>query len=813
MREALKADQLRRLYDLKQLNTTTPGDHQPIKAIIGQDRAVKALQFGLGNKATGFNVYVSGNPSEGIMEAVQHFLENTAQKEDVPRDWCYVNNFQDPYCPKILSFPYGGARIFQAEIKKLVEESRQILLKAFESEAFAQKRDEVQLGFRQKEQELFAHLDQQARTEQFIIKRTPVEIIALPLVDGKPMTDKDFFELNGAERASIQEKQERFKQELKTISRKTRELERQFNQRLQELEQKIALFTLETPFDELLEKYQNEAQIVQHLNEIKADVLEHLVSFLQAGQKESEMLGPLGNSSKSYFQKPTFKRYEVNVLVDNTKLVGAPIIMELNPTYHNLFGKIEKEPQMGALITDFTLIRPGALHTANGGYLILPVEDLLQNPLAWDSLKRALKNRHIAIEEATDRLGFLATKSLKPQSIPLNIQIILFGRQYYYYLLFDYDDDFTELFKVKADFDNSMLPTPENIKDFSNLVGHVCKEENLLQVDVQGLARILEYAHRLAESQKRLSTRFGFISDLIREANHYAKKEGLSQIGANQIKKAIEEKVYRSGLYQEKYHEWVKDGTIILDLEGETIGQINGLSVVDLGDIAFGHPTRITASISVGKGGVLDIEREAKLGGALHTKGVLILSGYISELFGQDKPLSLTAQIVFEQSYGYIEGDSASSAELYALLSALAQVPLKQSIAVTGSVNQKGMIQAVGGINEKIEGFFELCHQNGLTGEQGVLIPDSNIQHLMLKEEVVQAVAEGQFHIWAVKTIQEGIEVLTGIQAGLYHFDADTGAFIFEKDSIFDRINKKLIEMTLIDLNYGKEEEEEEEEE
>lgn len=812
MKEALKPAQLRKVYVPEQLETAPASNAQPIKAIIGQDRAVKALQFGLGNKAAGFNVYVSGTPSEGINEAVKHFLEDLAQQEESPKDWCYVNNFQDPYCPKRLSLPLGGGRVFKAEVKKLIDESRQMLLKAFESEEFAQKRDEIQQSFRDKERALFADLDDQASAEDFIIKRTPVELIALPIINGKPMTDKDFFELSEAERREIIHKQEKFKQDLKIVGRKTRELERQFNKMLQDLEQRVALFTLESPLEELLEKYQDITSITNYLNEVKEDILNNLVTFLQAGPAAGGEMEIDPQHQLPFAPKNNHKRYEVNVLVDNSDLNGAPIVLELNPTYNNLFGKIEKESQMGTLITDFTLIRGGALHAANGGYLIIPVEDLLQNPFAWDSLKRALKNSQINIEDATERFGFITTKSLKPEPIPLDVQVILIGRPYYYYLLFDYDDDFTELFKVKADFDSSMLPTPENIQDFSSYVTHLCQEEKLLQVDPPGLARVLEYGHRLAESQKRISTRFGVISDLIREAHHYARDEKNGHISAKHIKRAIEEKVYRSNLYQEKYSEWVKEGTIILDLEGQETGQINGLSVVDMGDMTFGHPTRITASISIGKSGVLDIEREAKLGGSIHTKGVLILTGYLSEVFGQDKPLSLTAHIVFEQSYGHIEGDSASSAELYALLSALAQVPLRQSIAVTGSVNQKGIIQAVGGINEKIEGFFDLCRLSGLKGNQGVIVPASNVQHLMLKEAVVEAVEKGQFHIWAVETVQEGIEVLTGAKAGHPSVDPETGILTFEEGTVFDKANKKLIEMIKIDMHYGKDEEEEEEE-
>ncbi|HID86001.1 MAG TPA: Lon protease family protein, partial [Anaerolineae bacterium] len=458
-----------------------------------------------------------------------------------------------------------------------------------------------------------------------------------------------------------------------------------------------------------------------------------------------------------------------------------------------------------ALVTDFTMIREGSLHRANGGYLVLPAEEVLRNLFSWDGLKRALRNKEIAIEEAGERLGFIATKSLRPEPIPLDVKVVLIGRTSLYHLLYALDEDFSELFKVKADFDISMDRTEENINDYAAFVCTVCEEEGLKHLDRSALAKIVEYGSRLAEDQEKLSTRFGEISDVIREASFYATQEDLPYVTADHVKRAIEERFYRSNLLQEKIREMIERGTIMIDVEGEEVGQVNGLSVISLGDIAFGRPSRITATIGLGREGLIDIEREAKLGGPIHTKGVMILSGYLAEKYAQDKPLTLSSRLVFEQSYSGVEGDSASSTELYAILSSLSGLPIQQSIAVTGSINQKGEVQAIGGVNEKIEGFFEVCKAKGLTGEQGVIIPESNVKNLMLKEEVVEAVEQRKFHIWPVKTVDEGIEILTGVPAGERREDGT-----FEEGTVNYLVDKRLRELAETMRRFARPEEEEE---
>ena len=790
----LQPEQLRRTYDPLLLPSADSIERNGVKAIIGQERAVKALKFGLGTKGQGFNIYVAGVPGTGKQTAIRHFLREMAIKEPSPGDWCYVNNFVDPYQPRRLSLRKGQARLFRNDVYQYIINVRIALFKAFESEEYTRKRETLVSQLREQEAGILEGVGNKAYEEQFTIQRTPLELIAVPAVDGRPMTDKEFIELDPDKQQVILKKQDILKEDLRQAARKMKELERQTDQALFDLETKVASATLDDLLEDISVKYAGQEDVVGFLNALKSDILEHLHEFIQfkPDTKPEEVL----QTSKRDGAVP--RRYEVNVFVDNAKTEGAPIVLELNPTYNNLFGKIEKETVMGNWVTDFTLIRSGALHSSNGGYLVLPATEVLRNYFSWDSLKRALRNKEIVIDEPGEQLGFLTTKSLKPEPIPLHLQIILIGSPMLYFLLYEYDEDFRELFKVKADFDTTMDYSEANLADFCAFAQNVCKEECLLPLDAGGLGKLLEYSHRQAEDQDKLSIRFGEIIDLMREAHHYAQKEGGPSIGAGQIRAAIHERRYRSNLWQEKIQEMIGKKVLFIDVCGAKTGQVNGISVISLGDAAFGRPNRITASVSAGGAGIIDLEREAKLGGPIHTKGVLILSGYLAETFGQNKSINLSAQLVFEQNYSEIEGDSASSAELYALLSGLSGIPLRQGIAVTGSVNQKGEIQAVGGINEKVEGFFDVCQLTGLSGDQGVLIPASNERNLMLKEEVVDAVRQGKFHIWTVKTIPEGIEILTGVKAGKL---LEPAGVRFEEGTVFDLVNKRLVEFSEIILD------------
>ena len=781
MVQEINYKKLKRTPDIATFDRKLTEINVETRPLIGQDRALEALEFGIGNKSGGFNIYVSGYPGSGKLKAVNHFLEEKAKTEPSPGDWCYVNNFKDSYCPKKLALPKGGAEIFSREIKKLIDEVQQVLIKAFESKEYSDKRQEILSEYQQQEVELFKNLYAKANAKNFVIRRTPIEILVIPVdAEGNPLSNKMFRQLPEKERQEIVDTQTELHNELISLLKKNRDLERARHSSLMELEKNVALYAIETLLEELQEKYKKFKDVLSYLEDIKNDILDNLVDFLESQTGGNERLGP---ESRKKFMK-----FEVNVITDNTQLEGAPIIMELNPTYNNLFGKVEHESYMGSLITNFTLIRGGALHRANGGYLILPLKELLLNYFSWDSLKRALNNNEIVIEDPGERYGFLSAKSLKPDPIPLDVQIILIGSPRWYYLLYEYDEEFKELFKVKAEFDTTMEYSDQNIKDFAGVTNKILKENDLLPIDNQAMAKIIEQAGRMAGDQRKISLKFREIRDILHEANHYARQESLKKITVAHVSKAIDSRYYRSNLIQEKINEMIQRNTLMIAVSESEIGQINGLSVIDLGDIAFGKPNKITVSIASGKMGLVDIEREAKLGGKIHTKGVLILQGYLLGKYAQNKLMSLSASLVFEQSYSEIEGDSASSAELYAILSSLSGLPIKQGIAVTGSVNQKGEIQPVGAINEKIEGYFEVCNQSGLTKDQGVIIPVGNLDNLMLKDEVVQAVKEGQFHIWAVATIDEGLEILTGKPAGKL---LKSGGYT--KNSVHDRVDKRIV--------------------
>lgn len=779
MVQELNPDKLRRVVTTTTINWKQIREKHLLRPLIGQKRALEAFEFGIGNKSGGFNIYVSGYPGSGKLRAVNHFLEEKAKFEITPGDWCYVNNFKDPYYPKKLSLSQGGAEIFKNEISKLIKEVQKALIKAFESEEYSDKRQNIFDEFQQKEIDLFKDIYNKARDSNFTIRRTPIEIIILPMDEsGSPIIDEKFRKFSKKKQEEIIQKQNKLKEELNYLLRKNRDLEKTKNTCLIQLEENVALYAIESLLEELREKYMKYNDVLNYLEDVRNDIIEKLGDFLDVTNL---------NERISTEKDQRFMKYRVNVITNNAHLEGAPIIMELNPTYNNLFGKVEHESDMGTLITNFTLIRGGSLHEANGGYLIIPLKELLLNYFSWDSLKRALNNNEIIIEDARERIGFVSTKSLKPDPIPLNVQIILIGSPRLYYLLYEWDEDFKELFKVKAEFDTSMDYSLRNVKDFAAVTYKIERENDLLPLNDKAIASVIEQAFRMAQNRNKISIKFGEISNILHEAHHYAKLETKNKITSDHIKKAIDAKYFRSNLIQEKINEMIEQKKLMISLTGSKIGQINGISVIDLGDILFGRPNKITVSVASGKEGLIDIEREAKLGGPIHTKGVLILLGFLVEKYAQNKPMSLFASLVFEQSYSEIEGDSASSAELYAILSSLSQLPIKQGIAVTGSVNQKGEIQPVGAINEKIEGFFEVCMQSGLSSKQGVIIPKSNVDNLMLKQEVVEAVKEGKFHIWAIKNIDQGIEILTGQPAGNRLKDGS-----FTKKSVHNLVDRRI---------------------
>ena len=782
----LPVEKLRHTCEANFMHCESTKDLLPLSEIIGQERAVRALKFGLGIKNHGFNMYVAGYPGTGRKTAVKSFVEAQAKTQPVPSDWCYVNNFNNQYEPKAIRLPAGKSNEFHSDMKTFIENILNALPKAFESEDYVARRESTIRGLEAQRKRLIDEFNTKAQSEGFVIQTTPIGMLLMPVLDGKPLNEEEMLALPQKVKDKFAERREHLEAEFRNTMRQLIDMERQIHEALKKLNKEVALYAIGQELDRIMEKYSSNGDVTVYLKEVENDVLDNLQQFIRRrGEPEQQLPFQM-----PWMKEDLFKKYEVNVVIDNSAITGAPVIVESNPTYHNLLGRTEKEAQFGALTTDFTMIRGGAIHKANGGYLIVPVEDLLRNPLSYDGLKRDLKDQKISIEEPEERYGFLSVKTLKPQPIPFTGKVILIGDPYIYQLMFSLDPDFRELFKVKAEFDTTMPRTAEKIQKYAAFVCSLCEKEGLKHLDGTGLAKLVEYSSRIVSDQFKVSTQFSAIADIIREANFYAVESGSEFITGEHIRKAIEEKIYRSKLIQEKVQEMIARGFYLIDTYESKVGQVNGLSVMGLGDFAFGSPSRVTASIGLGKEGVIDIEREAKMGGPIHTKGVLILSGFLNDKYARDRPLSLSARLVFEQNYSGVEGDSASSTELYCILSALSGVPIKQNFAVTGSVNQKGEVQAIGGVNEKIEGFFEVCKARGLTGEQAVMIPESNVQNLMLKEEVIDAVKASHFSIYSVKTIDEGIEVLTGVKAGQRRPDGS-----FEEGTINYLVDKQLREM------------------
>lgn len=782
----LPPEKMRHALDSSRIDCKSTDQLTPLKEIIGQDRAIKALEFGLNIQEEGFNIYASGMHGTGRTSAVRKYLDQVAAKKPRGNDWIYVNNFKNPYEPNAIKLPPGTGKTFRDELASFIEEARQLIPKVFESEDYATRRDAAIRTLEQQKGELISRLNAVAQEKGFLIQTSPQGLVIIPTRNGEPIPPEEFQAMPEDVQNEYQKRREELSTEMRNTFRQLRELDQKAQEGVERLNRDVALNALGHRVAALKDKYSKIDEIQEYLDSVQNDIIDNLNQFLpeaQPSQMQAQMQHPL-------VQELIFRKYQVNVIVDNSGDDGAPVIFEQNPTYLNLIGKVEKEVEYGVVSTDFTMIRPGSIHKANGGYLVIMVEDLFRNPYSWDGLKTALKTGEVVTDEPGERMGFITAKGIKPEPIPLSLKVVLVGTPEIYRILYMGDPDFAELFKVKADFDVTMDRNDENVKRYSNFICTLCDQYNLRHLEAPAVAKIIEYSSRLAEDQQKLSTKFSDIADTIREANFYAGKNDAWYIGETEIQKAIDEKIYRSNLVQEKIREYINRGIILIESEGDRVGQVNGLSVIGLGDIEFGRPSRVTASIGVGKGGIIDIEREAAMGGPIHTKGVLILSGYLANKYAQDKPLSLAARLVFEQSYSGVDGDSASSTELYALLSALSRIPIKQSIAVTGSVNQNGEVQAIGGVNEKIEGFFEICRTLGLNGDQGVMIPASNVQNLMLKEEIIEAAESGKFRIYPVKTIDEGIEVLTGVKAGEKGPDGS-----FEEGSINYRVDNRLREM------------------
>ncbi|MDK2798808.1 MAG: hypothetical protein PWQ70_427 [Clostridiales bacterium] len=655
------------------------------------------------------------------------------------------------------------------ELKKDMEEFVSIIKneipKAFNSEDYEKGKASIIKDFKDKRAELLKKLNEQAEKKEFKVKTTSTGIYFLPIINGKALTEEEYENLDEKDKIAVREKSEKLQLETLEIIRAIKAIEKEAEQKISLWEHKIALFAVGIHINDLREKYKAHQKVLEYLNQVKEDILENLDEFIEdASDREQSQLLIIPSTSKE--DTGPQEKYKVNLLVDNSNTQGAPVVVDFNPTYYNLVGRIEYESERGSVITDYTMIKPGLLHQANGGYLILQADDVLRNIHSWEALKRVLRTKKITIENMQEHLGLVAVSTLRPEPIPIDIKVLLVGSSELYHLLLHYDEDFKKLFKIKADFDEEMDKNDANVMKFARFISSFCKREGVLHFDKSGVLKVMDYSSRLVEDQHKLTTRFNDIVEILAEASAWARIEGSRYVNANHVKKAIIEKEYRSNKYDKKLLALLEEGTIMIDTTQSVIGQINGLSVLDLGDYSFGKPSKITANTYIGKSGIVNIEREIEMSGTSHSKGILILAGYIGQKYAQEMPLALTASLCFEQMYSGIDGDSASSAELYAILSSLSELPINQGIAVTGSVNQKGEIQPIGGVNQKIEGFFELCKRRKLTGRQGVIIPYQNVKNLVLKDEVVEAVKEGLFHIYPIKTIDEGIEILTGVKAG-----------------------------------------------
>jgi lon-related putative ATP-dependent protease len=761
----LRPEELRRTVDPESLGFRTTEEIQPHEGIIGQKRAVTALRFGLGIRDGGFNVYVAGPPGIGKMTAIQTFLAEEAKRRPTARDWCYVHNFEDPYRPRVLSLPPGDGRKLRRGLEELIAHVRREISKAFESEDYGTKRDEIVKALDKSRSEILEKLRAEVTQAGFTLESTPFGIALIPMLGGRPLSEEEFGDLPQQARVDLEARRETLQGKLKVAMRQLRDLAREAQERLRELGGRIALYLVGGLIEDLIDRYKEQPAVVAHLKAVEQDIVENIDSFRTEASGEEAAASGMAVLARRMREAP-LRKYEVNVLVDNGRTQGAPVVVELNPSYGNLFGRVEKEVELGALITDFTMIKPGSIHRANGGFLVLPVEDVLRDYWCWDGLKRALRAREVQIEEPLERLGGATTRTLRPEPMPLDLKVLLVGRTLYYHLLHAYDESFPELFKVSADFDTIMGRGEEETREFLSFLCGFGRSEGMRPVECGAAAKLLEHASRLAGDREKLTTRLGALTDVIREAHYWAQQEDAPRIHAGHVARALEEKIYRSGLVRERIQEMITRDFLKIATAGEAVGQVNGLSVISLGEVTFGRPSRITASATPGREGIVDIEREVALGGPIHSKGVMILSGYLAQRFARDRPLTLAARLVFEQSYEGVEGDSASSTELYALLSVLSGLPIRQGIAVTGSVNQRGEVQAIGGANEKIEGFFDLCSVRGLDGTHGAMIPQSNVPNLMLREDVVEAVREGRFRVWAVDTVDDGIELLTGTSAG-----------------------------------------------
>ncbi len=786
----LDPTQLYKPCNVEQLKFNTTEELEDIDIAVGQQRAVEAVKLGIRMHKNGYNIFAMAPSGTGKLTTVRQLVEHEASRQNIPSDWCYVNNFSQPAKPTAIKFMPGQGKVFQHDMAQLIDELSVAIPAAFDGDEYRSRTGEVESESRHREINELSQLREEAANAHIILTETATGYAFSPADENNEIISPEKFnKFDKDKQHEIQKTifnlQERLAKLLKNFPIWRKETKR----KLQALNREVAEQAVNHSIDDLIEKYAKQEAVLSYLNDAQKDIIEHVLDFLPRSEKPFPFMELAQESNP-------FKRYYVNLMVDFSDKKSAPVIYEDHPNYSNLIGRIDHQAYMGSLVTDFTMIKPGALHKANGGYLIIDARKLLFQPYAWDTLKRTLQSGEIRIESLERALSLISASSLEPEPIPLNLKLILMGEPLIYYLLCEYDPEFHDLFKIAADFDESMS-REDSGQDYARLLGTIARREKLRPLSQNAVARVIEHSSRMSGDAEKLLTHLRSITDLLTESDYWASNNGREHIANSDVQQAIDHKTHRLDKLREKLYENIHRGTVLIDTEGTVTGQVNGLSVLQLGEFSFGQPSRITATTRLGNGKVVDIERETELGGAIHSKGVLILSSFIAARYSRKTPFSLAASLVFEQSYGHVEGDSASLAELCAILSSVTQVPLRQDLAITGSVNQLGNVQPIGGVNEKIEGFFDICAKKGLTGTQGVIIPATNIKHLMLRWDVVHAAQSGQFNIYAVTTVDDAVELLTGMEAGVINEQG-----VYQPESFNAKVEAQLLQFTKIKKEF-----------
>ncbi len=783
---------LKMVCNPKQFDFETTEELDPIDTGIGQDRGIRALEFGLNVDVKGYNLYIEGPSGVGKTMYTKNYLNTISRKKKVPQDWCYIYNFDNPNEPIAVSLPAGGGKEFQDLMDRFINDVKVDIKSTFNNEEFEKERTLIKQEFEEKRSVLMAKLNQKSSEYGFQVKSSQTGIYMMPVMNGKAMPEEEFNKLDEDIKKQYEEKSTIVQQHIMEAIGEIKAIERESAKKVEEWQSNVALLTVNTHINYIKSKYKRNKKVNHFLDSIKKDILKNISCFIDNSKVKQQPNVP---QPKPELVKP-WLNYRVNLFIDNSQTEGAPVVMDSNYSYHNIFGKLEYENYYGSLKTDFTMLKPGLLHKANGGYIMFQATDLLSNSLCYEALKKALRTKELGIENTADPRSSMVMISLKPEPIPLDLKVIIIGEENIYQSLLAIDNDFRKLFKIKVEFEDDAPITPENINKLARFISGYCAQEELPPLTKEAVAKVVEYASKVADSQEKLSTRFNDLAQIIGEAATWARIGRSKLVTAEYVNKALKERVNRVKKYDSRYMEMIKENTLLIDTDGFVTGQINGLTVMNVGEYSFGKPVKITANTYTGKNGIINIEREVELSGSSHSKGVLILTGYLGQMFAQDIPLSLTASVCFEQLYNGVDGDSASSTELYAILSSLSGIPINQAISVTGSVNQKGEIQPIGGVNDKIEGFFQICKMRGLNGTHGVIIPKQNVHNLNLSDEVIEAVKNGDFHIYAISTIEEGIELLTGVPAGKKdangHFPAGSINYLaYEKLKKYAQVSQK----------------------